>query len=120
MPIPATHPCAAHIIRRPLKCYPTHQTCTLSSACGTSQAQLVDLNARTARLRFADAIAAGLFTYRQALTLDTALKVNGQRLSAIPCRMTWKFDTEIGLEFAHPLHCGLTDIQTSLNADGAA
>lgn len=107
-------------IRRPLKCYPAHQTCVLINEAGASEAQLVDINSGTARLRFADAFAAGLFKYRQPLTLDTALTVNGLKLAEIACRMTWKFDTEIGVEFDRLLPCGLSDIQTSLDTTEAA
>ena len=114
-PVPTHNP-----VRRMLKCYPADQRCTLANAAGRSEAQLVDLNAGSARLRFADAFAAGLFKYRQRLTLDTAIRVQGQDLRGIPCRMTWKFESEIGVEFDVLLPCCLPDIQASLDSGDAA
>lgn len=80
----------------------------------------MDLNSGSARLRFADAFAAGLFKYRQRLTLDTAIRVHGRDLRGIPCRMTWKFESEIGVEFDALLPCCLPDIQASLDGGDAA
>ena len=114
-PVPTHNP-----VRRMLKCYPAGHRCTLAGDAGRSEAQLVDLNAGSARLRFADAFAAGLFKYRQRLTLDTSIRIHGRGLRAIPCRMTWKFESEIGVEFDDLLPCCLPDIQAFLDGDGAA
>ena len=116
-----SNPVSTHTpVRRMLKCYPADQRCTLINAAGRNEAQLVDLNAGSARLRFADAFAAGLFKYRQRLTLDTAMRVHGRGLRGIRCRMTWKFESEIGVEFDALLPCCLPDIQASLDGDDAA
>lgn len=107
-------------VRRMLKCYPVRQTCTLECAAGRTEAYIIDLNAGSARLRFADAFAAGLFKYRQRLILNTGVIVGERKLQGISCRMTWKHDTEIGVEFNNLLPCCLADLQASLNRNDAA
>lgn len=108
------------VIRRMVKCYPNGRTCVLEGDRGAGRALLVDLNAGSARLLFADDHAAGLFRYRRPLVLQTDISVGGQPLRDIPCRMSWKQGAEIGLEFDQRMDFGLLDLQAALDGNDAA
>lgn len=102
-------------IRRMIKAYPNRHKCSFSTETSQSDATLIAMNNKTARIRCDNSSYAKTISFGTRLNLRPGLTGARNIPGMVPCRVAWKYKAELGLEFDSILGVGIGELQRAFD-----